>query len=120
MIVNDDYEYTKKQKLGGKVYKIINNREARQQSLRPEFKEALDLYLKTSVESFPTAEVHSTSWFPLSCWKSFDTNDDIVGFDSNDVIVEWWYLKTESWKNWFQNYVESVYGIRKEVSGVEQ
>lgn len=51
MRVNDDNKYTKK--LGGKVYKIINNREARQQSLRPEFKEALDLYLKTSVESFP-------------------------------------------------------------------
>ena len=26
MIVNDDYKYTKKQKLGEKVYKIINNR----------------------------------------------------------------------------------------------
>ena len=53
IIVNNHYEYTKKRKLGGKVYEIINNREVHQQSLRPEYKEALDLYMKESVKSFP-------------------------------------------------------------------
>ena len=53
ILVLDNYEYTKTRKLGKKVYEIINNRELDEDSLRPGYKEALDLYMKKSVESFP-------------------------------------------------------------------
>ena len=53
ILVLDNYEYIKKRKLGKKIYEIINNRKVDEDSLRPGSKEALDLYLKKSVESFP-------------------------------------------------------------------
>ena len=61
IITNDDeidqklqHEYEQILELGKAIHEIINNYGVHQQSLRPEFfKEALDLYMKTSVESFP-------------------------------------------------------------------
>ena len=109
MIVNDDYEYTKKRKLGEKVYKIINNREARQQSLRPEFKEALDLYLKTSVESFPN-NIEFKPW-QLSILEE-------VEIPTKRKII--WVLGKScgEGKTWLQNYIEYKYGDRRVVSGI--
>ena len=54
IIVKDNYKYTKKCKLGKKVYDydIMNNREVDEDSLTSEYKEPLDLYMKKSVESF--------------------------------------------------------------------
>ena len=49
-IVQDDYEYTKKLELGKKVYEIINKREVDEHSLIPEYKEALDLYMKNYIK----------------------------------------------------------------------
>ena len=109
MIVNDDYEYTKKRKLGGKVYKIINNREARQQSLRPEFKEALDLYLKTSVESFPD-NIEFKPW-QLSILEEAE-------IPTKRKII--WVVGKScgEGKTWLQNYIEYKYGDRRVVSGI--
>ena len=38
--------------MGEKIYEIMNNLEVDLDSLRSEYKEALDLYMKKSVESF--------------------------------------------------------------------
>ena len=46
---HDDYHYTKRHKLGAKVAKLINENGYRPDSLRPEYKEALDLHLKKRV-----------------------------------------------------------------------
>ena len=56
IIVQDDYEYTKKLKLGKKIYEIINNCQVHQQSLRSEYKEALELYMKKSVKLLPQSK----------------------------------------------------------------
>ena len=52
-IVNHDHEYEQKFELGKAVHEIVIKRWVRQQSLRPERKVALDMYMKESVESFP-------------------------------------------------------------------
>ena len=52
-IVNDDHEYEQKFELGKAIHEIVIRRGVRQQSLRPERKEALDLYMKESVKLFP-------------------------------------------------------------------
>ena len=52
-IVNDDHEYEQKFELGKAIHEIVIRRGVRQQSLRPECKEALDLYMKESVKLFP-------------------------------------------------------------------
>ena len=52
-ILYDTHEHKMKLELGETVHEIIRNDEVDLDSLRPEYKEALDLYLKKSVESFP-------------------------------------------------------------------
>ena len=53
-LAHDDYHYTKKRKLGAKVAKLINENGYHPDSLRSEYKEALDLHLKKRVmNSFP-------------------------------------------------------------------
>ena len=52
ILVHDNCKYAKKRKLGKEIYEIINTHQVDQDSLRPEYKEALDLYMKTSVKSF--------------------------------------------------------------------
>ena len=52
-ILYDTHEHKMKLELGETVHEIIRNDEVDLNSLRPEYKEALDLYLKKSVESFP-------------------------------------------------------------------
>ena len=47
------HEYNWKLALGKAVHKIVINDEVDEDELLPEHKEALDLYLKKSVESFP-------------------------------------------------------------------
>ena len=52
-IVNDDHEYEQKFELRKAIHEIVIKRGVCQQSLRPERKEALDLYMKESVKLFP-------------------------------------------------------------------
>ena len=52
-IVNDNHEYEEKFELGKDIHEIVLRRGVRQQSLRPECKEALDLYMKECVKLFP-------------------------------------------------------------------
>ena len=53
-LAHDDYYYTKKRKLGVKVAKLIHENGYHPDSLRSEYKEALDLHLKKRVmNSFP-------------------------------------------------------------------
>ena len=53
IILYDNQEYKRKLELGKKIYELIHKNEIYQQSLRSEYKEALDLYMNESVESFP-------------------------------------------------------------------
>ena len=53
ILAYDDYKYTKKHKLGSQVKTLINKNGYNQDSLRSEYKEALDLHLKKSLNSFP-------------------------------------------------------------------
>ena len=48
-----NHEYKRKLELGKAVHKIVINDEVDEDELLPEHKEALDLYLKKSVETFP-------------------------------------------------------------------
>ena len=53
-LAHDDYHYTKKPKLGAKVAKLIKENGYHPDSLRSEYKEALDLHLKKRMmNSFP-------------------------------------------------------------------
>ena len=53
-ILHYNHEYKQKLELGKAIYEIItNDDEIDLDSLIPEHKEALDLYMKKSVESFP-------------------------------------------------------------------
>ena len=47
-ILNDNHEYEQKLELGKAITEIINNYEVYLNSLRPEYKEALDLYTLTT------------------------------------------------------------------------
>ena len=70
-LVLDNYKYTKKRKIGEAIFEIINNHEVRQQCLRPEFfKDTLDLYMKTSVKSFPV-NIELKPW-QISILKEFE------------------------------------------------
>ena len=52
-ILYDNHEYEQKLELGKAIHEIVINHEVLQHSLRPEYKEVLDLYMKESVKSFP-------------------------------------------------------------------
>ena len=72
-----------------KVYEIINNHPLCQQSLRSEYREALDLYMKESVESFP-ANVKLKPW-QNELMKYIQPHDReiiwVVGKDGNEGKV---------------------------------
>ena len=52
-ILHYNHEYKQKLELGKAIYEIISNDEIDLDSLIPEYKEALDLYMKKSVKLFP-------------------------------------------------------------------
>ena len=54
IILYDNQEYKWKLDLGKKIYEFIHKNDVFPNSLIPEHKEALDVYMKESVESFPT------------------------------------------------------------------
>ena len=54
IIIYHNHEYKQKLDLGKKIYEIIHKNDVYPNSLIPERKEALDIYMKESVESFPT------------------------------------------------------------------
>ena len=47
-LLNDNHEYEQKLELGKAIHKFVINDGVPRQSLRPEYKEALDLYLLTN------------------------------------------------------------------------
>ena len=52
-ILYDNQEYKRKLDLGKDIYELIHKNDVFPNILRPEYKEALDMYIKESVESFP-------------------------------------------------------------------
>ena len=54
IILYDNQEYKRKLDLGKKIYEFIHKNDVYPNSVRPEYKEALDVYMEESVESFHT------------------------------------------------------------------
>ena len=106
-IIYDNQEYKLKVDLGKEIYEFIyKNEVVYLNSLRAEYKEVLDLYMKESVESFPT-NVELKPW-QNELMKYIKPHDReiiwVVGKDGNEG------------KSWFQKYVKSVFGTQKVVS----
>ena len=109
-IQNNNHEHKHKLELGRAIHKIvINDEEIYQQSLIPEHKEALDLYMNEGVKSFPE-NVELKPW-QNELMKYIQPHDReiiwVVGKDGNEG------------KSWFQKYVKSVFGTRRVVSGID-
>ena len=109
ILAHDNYEYTKKRKLGAKVAKLIHKNGYHPDSLRPEYKEALDLHLKERVELFPE-NIEFKPW-QLSILKE-------VEIPTKRKII--WVVGKScgEGKTWLQNYIEYKYGNRRVVSGI--
>ena len=57
IILYDNHGYEQIFELGKEIYEIMNDHEVREQSLRSEYKEGLDLNMKISVNSFPQSDI---------------------------------------------------------------
>ena len=109
ILVYDDYEYKQKCKLGFKVEKLINKNGIHQESLRSEYKEALDLHLKKSVKSFPEN-------IELKPWQISLLEE--VKIPTERKII--WVVGKScgEGKTWLQNYIKYKYGDRRVVKGI--
>ena len=108
-ILYDTHEHKMKLELGETVHEIIRNDEVDLDSLRPEYKEALDIYLKKSVESFPE-NIEFKPW-QISVLEE-------VKIPTKRKII--WVVGKScgEGKTWLQNYIEYKYGDRRVVSGI--
>ena len=108
-ILYDTHEHKMKLELGETVHEIIRNDEVDLDSLRPEYKEALDLYLKKSMESFPE-NIEFKPW-QISVLEE-------VKIPTKRKII--WVVGKScgEGKTWLQNYIEYKYGDRRVVSGI--
>jgi len=102
-----NHEQKRKLELGKALRKIVINHEIDENSLIPEHKEALDLYLKKSVELFPV-NIEFKPW-QLSILEE-------VEIPTKRKII--WIVGKScgEGKTWLQNYIE--YGNRRVVSGI--
>ena len=109
ILAYDDYEYKKKCKLGAKVEKLITKNGYHQESLRSEYKEALDLHLKKCVKSFPENLVFKPWQISLLEEVKIPTERKII----------WAVGKScGEGKTWLQNYIKYKYGDRRVVKGI--
>ena len=108
-ILYHKHEYKRKLELGKAVHKIVINDEVDEDELLPEHKEALDLYLKKSVETFPD-NIEFKPW-QLSILEE-------VEIPTKRKII--WVVGKScgEGKTWLQNYIEYKYGDRRVVSGI--
>ena len=107
-ILYHNHNYKRKLDLGKDIYEFIHKNDVFPNSLRPEYKEALDVYMKESVESFPTN-------VELKPWQ----NELMNYIEPHDREIIWVVGKDgNEGKNWFQKYFKSVFGTRKVVSGI--
>ena len=109
ILAYDDYEYKKKCKLGAKVEKLITKNGYHQESLRSEYKEALDLHLKKCVNSFPENLVFKPWQISLLEEVKIPTERKII-----------WVVGKScgEGKTWLQNYIRYKYGDRRVVKGI--
>ena len=108
-VLYHNHEHKRKLKLGKALHKIVINDEVDEDSLIPEHKEAFDLYLKKSVDSFPE-NVEFKPW-QLSILEE-------VEIPTKRKII--WVVGKScgEGKTWLQNYIEYKYGDRRVVSGI--
>ena len=109
ILAYDDYEYKKKCKLGAKVEKLMIENGYHQESLRSEYKEALDLHLKKCVKSFPENLVFKPWQISLLEEVKIPTERKII-----------WVVGKScgEGKTWLQNYIKYKYGDRRVVKGI--
>ena len=108
-IVNDDNEYRGKIELGKIVYESIEEHNINQDSIRNEYKEALELYMKQNYR-FDCQNVI------LRPWQEF-----LLTFIEKPTDREIIWVKGKNGnegKSWFQTFIEAKYGWARAV--VEQ
>ena len=117
ILVYDDYEYKQKCKLGSQVEKLINKNGIHQESLRQEYKEALDLHLKKSVKSFPE-NIEFKPW-QISLLLKIPTEISLLLKIPTERKIIWVVGKScGEGKTWLQNYIKYKYGDRRVVKGI--
>ena len=105
----DNHEYEQKLELGKAIHEIVINDEVDLDSLTPEYKEALVLYMKKSVKLFPE-NIEFKPW-QLSILEEVEIPTErkiiwVVGKSCGEG------------KTWLQNYIKYKYGDRIVVSGI--
>ena len=102
-------EYEEKLELGKEVYEMLGEGVLPYQALARDMKEAVDLYIENQANFRDVGNVELKPW-QNELMKYIQPHDReiiwVVGKDGNEG------------KNWFQNYVKSVYGSRKVVCGI--
>ena len=104
-------EYEEKLELGKEIYEMLGEGVVSYQALTQDMKEAVNLYIEKQADFRDVGNVELKPW----------QNELMKYIQPHDYEIIWVVGKDGSeGKNWFQNYVESVFGTRKVVSGVEQ
>ena len=108
-LLHYDHEHKQKLELGEAVHDIIRNDEFNLDSLIPEHKEALDLYMKKSVKLFPE-NIEFKPW-QISVLEEVEIPTErkiiwVVGKSCGEG------------KTWLQIHINYKYGDRRVMSGI--
>merc|ERR1712081_133920 len=105
----DDVEYKNKLKLGKIIYEEIKEHEISEESLRREYKEAKELYIKHK-KNVDLDNVILRPWQEALLEYIKPTNREII-----------WVMgrKGNEGKSWFQEYMESKFGWGKVICGMD-
>jgi hypothetical protein len=108
-LLKKSQEYSEKVSLGEEIYKILGKGEVEPESLTLEWKEALDTYIKQK----PLINYDDITLKP---WQ-----EELMSYITNpsDRKVIWVLgSKCGEGKSWFQEYVESLFGFKRVVAGM--
>ena len=110
ILIKDSEEHDSKINLGATIYELMGENTLKQDSIKPAYKEALDLFVKQK-QSINQQNV------TLRPWQEHLMNK-IENPSYREVI---WVKGTNGCegKSWFQDYVESKYGWTRVVSGMD-
>ena len=105
----DDVEYKNKLKLGKIIYEEIKEHEISEESLRREYKEAKELYIKHK-KNVDLDNVILRPWQEALLEYIKPTNREII-----------WVIgrKGNEGKSWFQEYMDSKFGWSKVIAGMD-
>ena len=107
-ILENNEIYKEKIQLGERIYKVLMETNAKEESLSRQHKEALDLYQKKRLFFSSDAKVTLFNWQKgaLSEFVNQPTNREVVWVKG---------ARGNEGKTWFQNYVQSLLGAERVV-----